>query len=91
MTEETEILIPLTDLTRVSFQCKNCEAEVTIDFSRKNHIAVENEHRKMLCSICSGEFDSQLRGAFSSFLDWREKAIASGHKVYFRIKRGEVK
>ena len=88
MTEETESRILFSDLTRVSFDCKQCGAEVTIDISNKDHVPVEDTDRPMKCSICGGDFDSRLRKSFSSLFTWRDEVEKSRHAVYFRIKRG---
>ena len=88
MTEETESRIPCNELTRVSFQCKQCAAEITVDVSKKEHFSVEATGHPMKCPVCGTEFDSRLRGAFTKLFEWREDVKQSGHTVYFRIKRG---
>ncbi len=90
MTEFTEVCIPYRDLTRISLECKQCEAETAIDISKDKHRRVElNEREKpMKCPVCGADFDSQLRGAFSDLLNWYEKVEKSGHKVFFKIRRG---
>ena len=89
MTEETEIRIPFADLIRVSFECKQCGAETTIDISKEQHQRIENtKESPMKCPLCATEFDSQLRNAFSKLIDWHERVKESGHKVFFKIRRG---
>jgi transcription elongation factor Elf1 len=87
MTEETEIRIPFGDLTRVSFDCKQCGAEITVDISKEEHFSVANHEQPMKCPICGGRFDSQLKQSFSTLSDWLDRVRQSGHHVYFRIRR----
>ena len=88
MTEETESRIPYTDLARVAFECKQCQAEISVDITKQEHVRVENTDRPMVCPICGNEFDSQLKKSFSHLYSWRHILKESGHKVYFRIERG---
>ncbi len=88
MTEETEIRIPLEDLTRMSIECTRCGAEALIDISREEHRRIEDHQRPMKCPFCGTPFDSKLRDSFSMLLTLRDRVKESGHKVSFRIKRG---
>ena len=88
MTEETEIRIPLDELTRVSIECNRCGSESLIDISREEHRRIENHERPMKCPFCGTPFDSKLRDSFTNLFTWRDLAKDSRHKVSFRIKRG---
>ena len=85
MTEETEIRIPFGDLTRISFECRTCSAEITVDITKEKHVKVETGI--LSCPICGAAFDSQLAGAFTDFFNSREKVKNSKHRVCFRIKQ----
>ena len=87
MTETTEVLIPFEDLTRVAFECKKCHTETTMDISTKeNRGFVAGQPWR--CTICSTDFDSQLKGAINDLMSWYEKVSDSKQCVYFRVKRG---
>lgn len=89
MKEQTEIIVPFQDLTRFSFDCTLCEAEVLVDISKDKHRRIEeNAHdHPMRCSVCGAMIDSGLKTAFSSLIDWYQKALTTGHKISFRIRR----
>lgn len=86
MTEQKEVRIPIEDLNMVVIEC-GCGAEVSIDFTKKDAYGADWDHTAgFKCPVCSGQFDSNVRLGFASFLDWRDRVSKSNQKVFFRLR-----
>lgn len=86
MMEQKEVRIPFGDLVNLVIECE-CGAEVAIDFTKTEVCQADWETKGSFgCPVCSRKFDSNLRGAIRSYLDWRHRVSESNHRVSFRLK-----
>lgn len=91
MAEQTELLIPFKDLTRVSFTCSTCKVETTLDRQHLDKIKVKWDEPQKLpqCSLCNAPPSPQLRLLLTKFLnEWPDGSEEDFKKeeVCFRIK-----
>ena len=90
MTEQLEIRIPFSDLTKITVECPRCQAETTIDISDPKHRGIKTDpNQGFFCTVCMNPFDSQLRQALVSAFAWYD-AIKTANlieKISFRIKK----
>lgn len=94
MVEQTELLIPFEDLTRVSFTCRKCKAETTLDREHVDKLPKEgnewNDSQKLpQCSICGQPPSEDLRSLLTKFLkEWPDgsKQDFKDEEIRFRIK-----
>jgi len=80
MAAVNEIRISISDLTRLSIQCKNCAAEIAIDTANEKQPAVPDQIK---CPICVKPFDAQLLKALHKFFDFQTDTRES---VFFHIQ-----
>lgn len=89
MTEQTEVIIPYSDLRYVSVTC-SCGTEITIDVAPKDkQLPVSWEGKALKCTLCTQPFDSQLKAALENFSHWYilVKDSGVGNRVFFRVKK----
>lgn len=91
MTEYIEIKASLQELALVSFECKNCNGEITLNIAEKKQrgIAImEDQFRRFgKCPLCGVDIDSGLQEAFEGLFRWYDAVKKSGHRVFFKLRK----
>ena len=95
MTESHELHISFSDLSRLSFACSQCGVETTINIANDQQmerlVPIGTPGRAMStadrlpCAFCNTAVDRYFIESFYFLKTWREKVMASGVGVTFRI------
>ncbi len=89
MTEQVEIHIPFSDLTKITVECPVCKAETSLDISDPKHRGVALNTQGFFCTVCNKHFDSRLRDAIISAFALYDALKTANliDKVSFRVKK----
>lgn len=90
MIEHVEIKMSLEESALVSFECKVCGGEITLNIAndKQRGIAVDDKFKRFgNCALCGTPIDSGLRDAFEGLFNWYDAVQKSGHKVFFKFRK----
>jgi hypothetical protein len=96
MTDHHERRVSHKELVLLSFRCRGCGAEISVDLAEPSqvsnlHRAVESPEHQMKCPLCSDSIDvpsatsRPFAQAVLAFLKFRELLSATGREIIFRI------
>lgn len=89
MTEELEVKIPYSDLTRISFVC-SCGTEITVDMESSKNREHAWEEKTIKCPTCFGTFNDELKYALDRFDKWLGRIKKANLPVFFRVRKTSV-
>ncbi len=87
MTEHTELRIPYDDLKFISFECRGCGTEITMDISREDQLQADWENKGLRCTYCTMTFDLAVKHAIANYVQWYSLIKNSKQSVFFRLKK----
>jgi hypothetical protein len=76
--------IPLKEICKISFTCRECKTEILVDIN-ENADRGEDEVQELgkVCPICGQNFEAIFSQIFDQFVYWFKSAARSDHDFSF--------